>query len=351
MKPDNKIISREELRKFLDRLAHEQIVMAPTKQQARVTFNKISSSDEIYWDSVNTREAPKKLFFPRSEKLFGYTGEQDHIKVTAPDLDRQPMLLFGARPCDISSFAMLDRIFIDGKFRDHYYAKRRENTVVIGRGCRSACSTCFCGTFGIDMMDGAGSDIFLIDLDDNKFLAEILTEKGQKLIAGAGEFKTASDSDTAAAEKARKAAGPSPEFTVDLEKVKTNLDHAFEHEMWDKVHERCLGCGICTYLCPTCHCFDVSDEKKFNRGERIRTWDSCMYSLFTLHVSGHNPRPTQMQRWRQRLMHKFNYGPHRTGDYLCVGCGRCVAHCPVNIDIKQLLKTAEQAEIKVESAT
>ena len=351
MSAENKIISKADLGKFFDRIAADRIVLAPVKDGPRVIYSRISSGGDIYWNAVNTREAPKKLFFPRSEKLFGYKKEEDRIDVKVPDLDQQPMVLAGVRACDISSFGMLDRIFMNGKFNDSYYSRRRENSVVIGRGCSSCCSTCFCGTFGIDKMDGEGSDIFLVDLDDEKIVAEILTEKGKNLVDGAAEFKDASDADLAAVKKARDEAGESPVFEVDLEKVKTTLDDAFGHEMWDKVHERCLGCGVCTYLCPTCHCFDVSDEKKFEEGERLRTWDSCMYSLFTLHVSGHNPRTGQKQRWRQRLNHKFNYGPHRTGDFLCVGCGRCVGHCPVNIDIKELIKTVEQVKIEAESRT
>ncbi len=346
MKTSNKVISKENLNKLLDELAAETIVMAPVNEEAVVTFRRIASAEEVEWNAVNTRESPKKLFFPRSEKLFTFTKQSGSLDVKTPDLADRKMVLFGVRPCDIRSFEQLDRIFCNETYTDTYYARRRENTIVIGRGCLTARGTCFCGTFDIDMLDGAGADIFLIELSDGIFMTQVLTEKGKALVDGSKYFKDASDSETKALEELRDKVGPSPRFSVDLDQVKSNLDEIFENEIWNKIHERCLGCGACTYLCPTCHCFDMADEVKFGRGERIRTWDSCMFSLFTLHTSGHNPRPTQKERWRQRLMHKFNYGPNRTGDFLCVGCGRCVVHCPVNIDIRQLLKTVEKTRLE-----
>jgi len=346
MKTDNRIISKQDLNKFLDELAADNTVVAPVKDEAVVTFQVIASVEEVHWDAVNTRESPKKLFFPRSEKLFAFTKQSDRLDVKTPEPADRKMILFGVRPCDIKSFEQLDRIFCNEAYTDPYYARRRENTAIIGRGCITRRSTCFCDAFGIDMLDGTGADIFLIDLGENVFIAQILTEKGKALIEGKKYFKEAADTEIKALEERRNKVGPAAEFSVDLDRIKANLEQIFESDIWDRIHERCLGCGACTYLCPTCHCFDVDDEAKFSRGERIRNWDSCMYGLFTLHTSGHNPRPTQKERWRQRLMHKFNYGPNRTGDFLCVGCGRCIIHCPVNIDIRQLLKIVENTQLE-----
>jgi sulfhydrogenase subunit beta (sulfur reductase) len=119
--------------------------------------------------------------------------------------------------------------------------------------------------------------------------------------------------------------------------IKPILDRIFEHPFWDTIHARCLKCGTCTYLCPTCHCFDISDETKGSDGVRIRSWDSCQYPLFTKMASGHNPRTSQKERWRQRVMHKFRYYVDNFGAVSCVGCGRCVMLCPVNIDIRKII--------------
>jgi ferredoxin len=111
----------------------------------------------------------------------------------------------------------------------------------------------------------------------------------------------------------------------------------FENEVWKAQSERCLGCGACAFVCPTCACFDIQEDAKGNTGNRIRCWDSCGFSLFTLHTSGHNPRPDQSARWRQRLMHKFSYMPDRLSVTGCTGCGRCSRACPVDMNIAEHL--------------
>jgi len=124
---------------------------------------------------------------------------------------------------------------------------------------------------------------------------------------------------------------------IPAREIKPILDVNFEHPFWNTIHQKCLACGTCTYLFPTCHCFDISDEQKGDDGIRLRNWDSCMFPLFTLETSGHNPRPTQKERWRQRAMHKFKYYVDNFNAIACVGCGRCVMYCPVNIDIRKIV--------------
>jgi ferredoxin len=127
-------------------------------------------------------------------------------------------------------------------------------------------------------------------------------------------------------------------ISVDKIKDKSVLE-LYNNDIWSKVYESCLNCGTCTYVCPTCHCFDVQDEVFKEGGVRIRNWDSCMSWLFTIHTTGHNPRPSKKERVRQRFMHKFKYIPvKRDGEIGCVGCGRCVTLCPVNIDIREVAK-------------
>ena len=129
--------------------------------------------------------------------------------------------------------------------------------------------------------------------------------------------------------------------TQNIEKI---LDQIFENKFWEEIAKRCLGCGICTYLCPTCHCFDIQDEKKGKHGARIRVWDSCMYSEYTKQASGYNPRLYQMNRFRNRVYHKFNYFPKNSQVFGCVGCGRCIIECPVNIDIIETINDAWKVE-------
>ena len=124
---------------------------------------------------------------------------------------------------------------------------------------------------------------------------------------------------------------------IPAREIKPILDARFEDRFWNTLHQKCLACGTCTCLCPTCHCFDISDEVKGDKGVRIRNWDSCMFPLFTKETSGHNPRPSQKERWRQRVMHKFRYYVDNFGAIACVGCGRCVMAYPVNLDIRKIV--------------
>ena len=124
------------------------------------------------------------------------------------------------------------------------------------------------------------------------------------------------------------------------------LGEIFEADYWETVSNKCLGCGICTFLCPTCYCFDITDEKWGVSGERIRSWDSCMYPEYTIHASGYNPRPARKNRLRNRFYHKFKYYPDLYNMFGCTGCGRCIRHCPVNIDIIDIINGVDDVEFE-----
>ncbi len=182
----------------------------------------------------------------------------------------------------------------------------------------------------------------MIELPDGRYGLKVLTEKGQELLGKADLPAEASDQEGEVFERALQEAseaGKSEE--VDVPGMAKKLEGMFDSEYWEYTHQRCLGCGTCTYLCPTCHCFDIADEVVTDAGQRVRNWDSCMFDLFTLHASGHNPRPSQKQHLRQRIMHKFSYTVDRFSDAFCVGCGRCVTRCPVNIDVREILDELE----------
>jgi len=195
-------------------------------------------------------------------------------------------------------------------------------------------STCFCTSVGGSPTSADGADILLTDLGD-AYLAEFLTDKGAALLKYFGDVKADAAADKKKEEIAAASAGEI-KTTIPAREIKAFLDANFEHPFWDTIHRKCLACGTCTFMCPTCHCFDIQDEVKGADGKRIRNWDSCMFPLFTKETSGHNPRPTQKERWRQRFMHKFRYYVDMFGPIACVGCGRCVMSCPVNIDIRKI---------------
>jgi Fe-S-cluster-containing hydrogenase component 2 len=124
----------------------------------------------------------------------------------------------------------------------------------------------------------------------------------------------------------------------------------YDSPIWQEIANKCIACGTCTYVCPECHCFNIEDRALADGGERVRAWDACMYTLFTQHASGHNPRPDQAARWRQRTSHKFAYLPRNVGMYGCVGCGRCVLACPVRLDIREVLRSVRREHERVRAA-
>jgi ferredoxin len=298
------------------------------------------------------REASKEIYMPRTETLFSY---QDG-KYVPPDLSEERRIVFAVRPCDARAVALLDHVFYDSpdaeegaapaggrSFEDPYFVNRRTHTLMIGLACNRPLSTCFCTSVGGGPFSTDGLDQLWTDLGD-RYLVEALTEQGKALIADSAHIREAGSEDLSQrAELAARArelvSGP------DVTGVKEKLDRMYDSPFWQNVHLSCLGCGACTYLCPTCHCFDIQDEGDRHQGRRVRNWDTCQFSQFTLHASGHNPRTSGKERVRQRIMHKFDYYVENFGMIACVGCGRCVRECPVNLDIRAVLNGVKEAEV------
>ena len=244
--------------------------------------------------------------------------------------------LMNIRPCDAKAFGVLDMIFCQDDYTDDvYWRDKREKTLLIALACNNPCPTCFCTSVGCGPHHEQGSDLLLVDLGD-EFLVKVISEKGAQAAASLPDAGQA-QADQAAEAKSKAEAAITGAVAVDHINEAEVLD-LFNLPMWDRVHESCLNCGTCTFCCPTCHCFDIQDETRGEAGRRVRNWDYCMSWLFTVHGTGHNPRPTKKERVRQRFMHKFKYIPvKRGGEIGCVGCGRCVQLCPVNIDVRAVV--------------
>lgn len=332
-----KKIKGEDLTALIDRLASTRTVYAPVLEpgEAYYAYRPVTAGREAALDFGNTRVSVKQLFLPRSERLFSYRTEGENKVFDVPSTTER-RVVFGVRPCDARSLTMLDGVFQNDRYADPYYLGRRKNTVLVGLGCAAPSATCFCTSLGGGPFDTAGLDVLLTPVPGG-YLVETLTDAGKALM------EDASLTDATAEEEAQ-AAGTKAEATrqadtLPLDGLKERLDVAFDHPVWAQIPEKCLGCGVCTFLCPTCHCFDVCDAGNSEAGSRERIWDSCLFPLYTLHASGHNPRPTAKERYRQRVMHKFKYFVDRLGCTACVGCGRCVVNCPVNLDIREVTKT------------
>lgn len=304
-------------------------LVAPVEQDGLRFFRPIQRVEEIVLDEGNTAWSFKEFLFPRTEPLFHYRFEGPRIELVPPQWPDGEVILFGARPCDAAGLAVLDKVY-SWDYKNDYYHQRRERTTIVAVSCAEPDAACFCTAVGLSPTSTQGSDVLLTKIGDS-YLAEASTEKGERFLANYSEYFTEASLDKADATRAAEAriqrAGSA---TLDPQ---TPLEKLFDNAIWNEVGSRCLGCGACAFICPTCHCFDIVDEADARGGSRCKNWDACGFALFTLHTSGHNPRPDQPARVRQRVLHKLRYFPERFGIVACVGCGRCVRACPANVDI------------------
>jgi ferredoxin len=283
----------------------------------------------------------KSVLFPQTEKILTATLDEskpDHHIMKPVEKDEPPRVVLGIRPYDAKAVQMVKLNFDNPDYQDPYWRAAYDATTFVGLGVTRPGPCDFSTSAGCGPFSEEGLDVLMADLDD-KYLAKVLTEKGAKWAAACG-FDTAADEKESQAlfDILRKEAEKQIQTDVATDKLagKTILD-LYEAPFWDEVAFSCINCGTCTYVCPTCWCFDIQDETRHNTAVRYRNWDTCMSPLFTHHASGHNPRGTKVHRVRQRFMHKLKYFLDKYGQgIMCVGCGRCVASCPVNIDIREV---------------
>ena len=292
---------------------------------------------------LNTVRSAKDLFFPQVENLVNFKLSGKKIEVIENRDPSDPFVVFGVRACDCRSFDILDRVFLEEP-ADTYYQTRRENGTVITLACSRPAETCFCSTFGIDAADPQGDVTCWIA--ENFLYWRSNTAKGEALTAHLPVLADCDDSAVISQqEKTRSILDKLPLKDLDLAGFDgEHLMDWFNSPAWAELSESCLGCGICTFVCPTCQCYDVQDFDTGKEIKRFRCWDSCMYSDFTMMAHGTN-RPTQRERFRQRFMHKLVYFPSKNeGIYGCVGCGRCLQKCPIHMNIVKVAKKLKEAE-------
>ncbi|MDR3640535.1 MAG: 4Fe-4S dicluster domain-containing protein [Humidesulfovibrio sp.] len=337
-------IKKDALLTWLEEVGKSRLVLAPRAQGKSTAFLPFDPAKGISLSGLAT-SSPKQALIPRHEALleFRYTKTDQVPAQTGLAvrelIPNQPTLVFGARPCDARGFTVLDRVYDAGAKRDVYYCARRDKTIVATVACTEPADTCFCNRVGGGPGDSAGSDILVTELDQ-LYVLEAVTQRGEAFLLEQKLPDATELADKAqAARAAVRAAMPEGDSLLGApDKVGALFD---EMPFWDGVAAKCLSCGACSYLCPTCYCFNITDESKGGQGVRVRTWDNCMSFQFTLEGSGHNPRATKSQRMRNRVGHKFCYYPTlHDGALSCVGCGRCIAHCPVSMDIRRIVSKA-----------
>lgn len=312
-------------------------VVAPVETEPGVfELTTVTSSESMVLDYTNVRLPLKRLFFPSTEILLEFEKQANgDIDVKSEPLAAPTeVVVLGARPCGVAALGALDKVF-NWDYEDVRYSARRARTTLISFACTNPAPQCFCTSVGGSPHNSEQNDVLVFLKDDGQALLQVCSEKGGKFIDRLGTVVTPASAGTKPP--------PPPEVKVrfEPEKIKKWLDENFEGDFWDDISLKCLGCGACSFLCPTCHCFDIVDEANWQSGQRRRNWDCCSHPMFTKHASGHNPRPDQASRCRQRVMHKFKYFPDRFEEIACVGCGRCIRACCVGQNLVGILADIE----------
>ncbi len=338
-----KYISKSTLNDFLAAAAEQLKLYVPVDTAHGKADYKLWKDGTVVSDALNTTRSAKDFFFPQTENLVEFKMSGKNIEIIDPRRETEDFAVFGVRACDVRSFEILDRVFLSEPV-DTYYKNRREHGLIISVSCTRPTETCFCNAFGIDASSPAGDITFTAAADG--YYVSANTEKGAKFLEKLNfAFE---EKDECGYEEAK---AKTKAVMEKLPLAKLNKDtfgggktaELFERPEWKPLSEACIACGTCTFVCPTCQCYDIRDYDTGHGIKRFRCWDSCMYSDFTKMAHG-NPRLTQKERFRQRFMHKLVYFPENNeGIFGCVGCGRCLASCPISMNIVKVMKTLTEA--------
>ena len=331
-------IAKENLASLFALINETKELYLPVQVAGQTNFAAYTADAQVDLDTLKTVKSPKDVFFPQSENLYTCNKEDNKLKITPEKLVDAPFVVFGLKACDIKGIEVLDKVFLSDPV-DSFYAARRANGIIVGLACHEPEESCFCKVFGVDCTEPA-ADVATWMIEGELYW-KALTEKGEALTETVKSLLTETCESKVEAEKSAVKAivEKLPYSNLSLEGWNGNvLTEKFNDALWNELYKPCLACGTCTFVCPTCQCYDIKDYNTGNGVQRYRCWDSCMYSDFTMMAHGNN-RNSQMQRFRQRFMHKLVYFPaNNDGMYSCVGCGRCVDKCPASLNIVKVIK-------------
>lgn len=331
-------ISMNDIDRLFKAISEVDTLYLPIERGEQIEFYAYDEEAKVRLDALHTVKSAKDAFLPNCETMMKFKIEGKNIEVEETARVEEEFVIFGVRACDARSFSILDKVYLSDPV-DTFYAARREHGVVVSMACNRPEETCFCNKFDIDATKPEG-DVVTWIVGDELFW-EAQTEKGEALTEKVKSVLT--DADSAAVDKQREEVkaimDKLPLNSMDMEYLKgADMMELFNSPKWQELYQSCLGCGTCTFVCPTCQCYDIRDYDTGHGIIRYRCWDSCMYKDFTMMAHGTN-RKTQMERFRQRFMHKLSYFPiNNDGEFGCVGCGRCISKCPISMNITKVIK-------------
>ena len=336
-------------------------VVGPTVQDGAIVYEDLASAAELPIGWTDTQEAGhyrlerrddearfgyavgphswKQFLLAPTVRLWSAEQREEGFEVTEEPLEDAPLALIGVRSCELHGIAIQDRVLIGGKYSDRDYAARRDGAFVVAANCHEPGGTCFCVSMGTGPRAESGYDLALTEIleDGHRFLVEVGSERGAAVLAALPR-RAAAEVDLDAATRAVDGAAERMGRSLDTTDIRDLLAGNLEHDRWDEVASRCLTCGNCTLVCPTCFCTSVEDATDLtgDHTERTRSWDSC-FSVDHSYISGGSIRPTGRSRYRQWLTHKFGTWWDQFDTSGCIGCGRCITWCPVGIDVTEEL--------------
>jgi sulfhydrogenase subunit beta (sulfur reductase) len=327
-----KVSTQAQLNRWLDALAQEQKLVAPVQEAGKLLYRQVTGTEQIAWGFERTDMSPKRWVFPATEPILEVEQGAETVIRRAPS--PPSTAIFGLRPCDARGMLAFDALFLDREPMDGQYARHRQATTLIGLACPQMWDSCFCTVVGGAPDGSEGLDVLLTEVE-GRYAVRAVSDRGAALadrLAG----------------REQACALPEPKLAQGLPVLRDRDAWAagFNDLFWQRLGDSCLGCRVCTFVCPACRCFDVRDEVVSRQPgrhvfERLRAWDACTMSAYRRIAGGHNPRPTQHARLRNRFYCKFMYYPQDFGPLGCVGCGRCIDACPVGIDILEVIAAAE----------
>lgn len=335
-----RVIDGDELSALVSAFMEDYEVIAPVKQGSHYVFSPVSSFDEIELDYPSTIASLKKYFIPQKETLFSFDATENSIIDYTEEIP--PRVLFGVHACDINGINNMKLVYADSRYPDPYYQAHNESMLIVGIGCAPS-ENCFC-----NVMDSSearpGYDLFLTDIG-GRYLVSIGSVTGANILEAACTPREATDEDRIAFRNVTRQRQESfNEEIPEVQEVPMLMDAFHEDEFWQQFGGKCLSCSACANVCPTCFCFDIRDtfDPGGKLGKRERVWDACTSPQFATVAGGHNFRADPAQRVRHRMYHKLNGFMAQHGRNLCVGCGRCVSACKVNINPIEVLRFFER---------
>jgi ferredoxin len=335
----SKIIKKTDLRGLVGAVLEDgKTFIGPVQKDRGVEFSGLRIHDPVLLDYGNSLVPVKRHLLPWSETLYEYEEKKPSEVPPA----NAKTIIFGVRPCDALAVRYMDRVFLAERYEDPYYSRKRDNTVILSLACDEPGDTCFCSSVNGSPTGSEGSDAIIYNID-NHLLFEAHSEKGTNFIERYSVFFADADDsilgkrDDVIDKLANGMSG------TRASGIKEKVD-ALKAKDWEEISQGCIGCGVCTFLCPTCHCFGIHNEQDRKVSSCIRVQDSCQFEQFTLEASAHNPRKTRADRMKQRLMHKFSFSVEKYKNIFCVGCGRCILNCPVNLDVREIIMGERQSD-------